>query len=60
MQYASEAPRDLGDQPRISSVAHVLEGGVQWAAKRVRVTARLVDARTGEQKWAEKLRSRAR
>ena len=34
-------------------VAHLLEGSVQRAAGRVRVTAQLIDARTDAQLWAE-------
>ncbi len=52
-QYASDTPRDLPAISRELGVAYVLEGGVQRVANRVRVTARLVDGRTGEQKWAE-------
>jgi eukaryotic-like serine/threonine-protein kinase len=35
-------------------VAHVLEGSVQRAGNRVRITARLVDARTGYLRWSDK------
>ena len=35
-------------------VAHVLEGSVQRAGNRVRITARLVDARTGYQRWSDR------
>src|SRR5205814_7428996 len=34
-------------------VAHLLEGSVQRAANRVRVTAQLIDARTDAHLWAE-------
>lgn len=34
-------------------VAHLLEGSVQRDANRIRITVRLVDARTGEQLWTE-------
>jgi TolB-like protein/Flp pilus assembly protein TadD len=52
-QYSNQATRDIGEISRALNVAHVIEGGVQRAGNRVRVTARLVDARTGEQKWAQ-------
>jgi len=42
-------PRD----PNCRNAVLVIEGGVQRVANRVRVTARLVDARRGEQKWAD-------
>jgi serine/threonine-protein kinase len=35
-------------------VANVLEGSVQRAGNRVRITARLVDARTGYLRWSDK------
>jgi len=35
-------------------VVHVLEGSVQRAGNRVRITARLVDARTGYLRWSDK------
>ena len=42
-----EVSRDLG-------VRYVLEGGVQRAGNRVRITAQLVDATTGYHVWAER------
>src|SRR5438874_3047739 len=42
-----EVGRDLG-------VRYVLEGGVQRAGNRVRITAQLVDARSGYHIWAER------
>src|SRR4029079_11177312 len=42
-----EVGRDLG-------VRYVLEGGVQRAGSRVRITAQLVDASTGDHLWAER------
>ena len=35
-------------------VRHVLEGSVQRAAERIRITVQLVDAATGHQRWAER------
>jgi TolB-like protein len=52
-QYSNQATRDMREISRALNVAHVIEGGVQRAGNRVRVTARLVDARSGEQKWAQ-------
>jgi TolB-like protein/Tfp pilus assembly protein PilF len=52
-QYSNPKTRDIREISRALNVAHVIEGGVQRAGNRVRVTARLVDARTGEQKWAQ-------
>jgi len=43
----SDVGRDLG-------VRYVLEGGVQRAGSRVRITAQLVDATTGYHIWAER------
>lgn len=44
---ARQVGRELG-------VGHVLEGSVRTSAGRMRVTARLVDARSGAQVWAER------
>ena len=53
MQY-KDAPkqnvREIGQQ---FGVAHLLEGGVQRAGNNIRVTARLIDARTDAHLWAE-------
>ena len=35
-------------------VAYVLEGSVRKAGKRVRITAQLIDAKSGNHKWAER------
>ncbi len=48
-----EVGQDLG-------VRYVLEGGVQRAGSRVRITAQLVDARTGYHIWAERYDREAR
>jgi TolB-like protein/DNA-binding winged helix-turn-helix (wHTH) protein/TolA-binding protein len=42
----------LTDIARRLNVAHILTGSVQQAGEQVRVTARLVDARTGYQLWS--------
>jgi adenylate cyclase len=42
-----EAARELG-------VSHVLEGSVRRSGDRVRITAQLIDGRTGGQIWAER------
>ncbi len=44
---AQEIGRDLG-------VAHLVEGSIRKAGNRVRVTAQLVEARSGNQVWAER------
>src|SRR5713226_4894337 len=46
-EYFSDVGRDLG-------VRYVLEGGVQRAGSRVRITAQLVDTTTGYHIWAER------
>src|SRR5213596_4413902 len=53
MQYKSGTKRNLREIANELSVAHVLEGSVQRAANRVRVTAQLIDARTDTHLWAE-------
>ena len=53
MQYKSGAERNLRDIAKALGVAHVLEGTVQRAGDRVRVSAQLIDARTGTHLWAE-------
>ena len=51
--YASEAPRDLQEISEQLRVAYVLEGSVQRLNNQVRVTAKLTDARTNAQLWAQ-------
>ena len=48
-----EHAADLRDIGRTLGVAHIVEGSVRKAAERVRVTAQLVDAATGQRLWAE-------
>ncbi len=49
-----EQAADLREMGRILGVAHIVEGSVRKAGDRVRVTAQLVDAATGQHLWAEK------
>jgi TolB-like protein len=49
-EAADMTPRDFAAE---LGVAHLLEGGVQREEDRLRITVRLVDARTGEQVWSE-------
>jgi len=53
MQYRDAAARNLREIAQQLGVAHVLEGSVQRAANRVRVSAQLIDARTDTHLWAE-------
>ena len=53
MQYKSGTTRNMREIGRQLGVAHVLEGSVQRAGNRVRVTAQLIDARTDATKWSE-------
>ncbi|MGB9474360.1 MAG: tetratricopeptide repeat protein [Candidatus Udaeobacter sp.] len=54
MQYRNAAARNLREIAQQLGVAHVLEGSVQRAGNRVRVTAQLIDARTDTHLWAER------
>src|SRR5438128_383718 len=49
MQYTTGAGRNLREIGKQLGVAHLLEGSVQRAAKRVRVNAQLIDARPDAQ-----------
>ena len=53
MAYKSGIARNLRRIGRDLGVSHVLEGSVQRAANRVRVTAQLIDARNDAHLWAE-------
>jgi TolB-like protein/Tfp pilus assembly protein PilF len=53
MRYKNAATRNLREIAQQLGVAHVLEGSVQRAANRVRVTAQLIDTRTDAHLWAE-------
>src|SRR5437762_12420968 len=54
MQYKSGAKRNLRQIANDLGVTHVVEGSVQRAANRVRVTAQLTDARTDTHLWVER------
>ncbi len=54
MQYKNVATRNLREIAQQLGVAHVLEGSVQRAGNRVRVTAQLINARTDAHLWAER------
>ena len=45
---------DVGDVARQLHVTHVLEGSVRKAGNRVRVSAQLIDGKTGGQLWSER------
>jgi eukaryotic-like serine/threonine-protein kinase len=51
--YRSGEARNLLEIGKQLGVAHVLEGSVQRAGKRVRVTVSLTDTRNGAQLWAD-------
>ena len=53
MQYKSGAPRNLREIGQQLGVAHVVEGSVQRAANKVRVSAQLIDARSDAHLWAQ-------
>jgi TolB-like protein/class 3 adenylate cyclase/Tfp pilus assembly protein PilF len=53
MLYKSGNPRNLREIGQQLGVAHLLEGSVQRAANRVRVTAQLIDSRTDAHLWAQ-------
>jgi TolB-like protein/thiamine kinase-like enzyme len=54
MQYKSGAERNLKEIASALGVAHVVQGSVQRAGNRVRVSAQLIDARTDTHVWAER------
>jgi TolB-like protein/integral membrane sensor domain MASE1/class 3 adenylate cyclase/Tfp pilus assembly protein PilF len=53
MQYKSAAARNLREIGQQLGVANVVEGSVQRSGNRVRVNAKLVDARTDRELWAQ-------
>jgi TolB-like protein len=54
MQYRSGTKRNLREIANELGVAHMVEGSVQRAGNRVRVTAQLIDARTDTHLWVER------
>lgn len=52
-QYRNQRARNVREIGRELEVAYVLEGTVQRAPNRLRVNAKLIDARTDSQIWAE-------
>jgi TolB-like protein/Flp pilus assembly protein TadD len=54
MQYKSGVKRNLRQIANELGIAHVVEGSVQRAGNRVRVSAQLIDARTDTHLWAER------
>jgi TolB-like protein/Flp pilus assembly protein TadD len=53
MQYKNRAQHNLREIAKALGVAHILEGTVQRAGDRIRVSAQLIDARTDAHLWAE-------
>jgi adenylate cyclase len=53
MQYKSGVARSLHKIGEELGVAHVVEGSVQRAAKKIRVNAQLIDARNDAHLWAQ-------
>jgi Predicted integral membrane protein len=49
-----DTKRNLREIAKALGVAHIVEGSVQRAAGRVRVSAQLIDARSDTQLWAER------
>jgi TolB-like protein/Flp pilus assembly protein TadD len=54
MQYKNPGNRNLREIAQQLGVAHILEGSVQRAGNRVRVSAQLIDARTDTHLWADR------
>ena len=53
MKYKSGLERNLSEIAKALGVSHVVEGSVQRAGERVRVSAQLIDARNDTHLWAE-------
>ena len=53
MKYKSGPERNLREIAKTLGVSHVVEGSVQRAGGRIRVSAQLIDARTDAHLWAE-------
>jgi TolB-like protein len=54
MQYRAGTQRNLREIAHALGVAHILEGSVQRAGDRVKISAQLIDARTDTHVWANK------
>src|SRR5437588_2014196 len=54
MQYESGVKRNLRQIANELGLAHIVEGSVQRAGNRVRVTAQLIDAKTDTHLWVER------
>jgi len=54
MQYKTGAKRNVREIANALGVAHVVEGSVQRAANRVRISAKLIDAKTDTHLWVER------
>src|SRR5205814_7105831 len=54
MQYKSSTKRNLRQIASELGVAHVVEGSVQRAGNRVRVSAQLIDAKNDVYLWGER------
>jgi TolB-like protein len=52
-QYKTGAERNMREIGRQLGVAYIMEGSVQRARDRIRINAKLIDARTDAQIWAE-------
>ena len=53
MQYRDKGARNLREIAQQLGVAHVLEGSVQRAERKIRVNAQLIDARNDAHLWAQ-------
>ena len=53
MQYRRGQPRNLREIARQLGVAYIVEGAVQQAGRKVRITVQLIDARTDLHQWAQ-------
>src|SRR4029077_2535000 len=54
MKYKSDLERNLREIAKTLGVSHVVEGSVQRAEGRIRVSVQLIDARTDTHLWAER------
>jgi TolB-like protein len=52
-QYKTGAERNMREIGRQLGVAYIMEGSVQRARDRIRINAKLIDARSDAQMWAE-------